>query len=530
MHSQSLKIRRLVEEKMELQRKSKDGGGSSPSLTRSESLGSIESEEGDPAERLTHLLQRTDTSINTIFAQEELHDDFYTRWRTKDSMLTEFLARPSVLASLVDSLVLFGEYDRRDRIDESGELLPVPAIPFTASEILTSSVPVIEDSVTRPDGLKKLFALLDRPPPLPSSPVADLWYKVMAHLLARKSKELSLYIKQNDVLVRVVNHIDTECVFNLLLTMLNTEATLESEGEEYQWSHLQLIDAMAEKLDNCGITEASDIDWPHGFHSVALDHISEFLCEILLKYPYSSPLVMQMQERVFVKRLIRNCFVVYDLPLLDEHHLKGPSHCLTVLNNLLSLVVNPDTYTSAPLPPVLAEFFDDKDPFRSPLISISNILKDYLLHSKTQRIGDYRLKLLATGIGLGKSNYFWIDYAMMTTGLIEVILNFYFALPLNNVVHHMIGDFLQSVFQSNMSRAEFCLVLLKDFKLAERLVEVPAGNKMLLGPTTQIISAIQRAAVSSNAIASFLTLVEGWSQLVQSTNDAIEQMQQWRMQ
>ncbi len=50
----------------------------------------------------------------------------------------------------------------------------------------------------------------------------------MAHLLARKSKELSLYIKQHDVLSKVVNHIDTECVFNLLLTMLNTEATLES--------------------------------------------------------------------------------------------------------------------------------------------------------------------------------------------------------------------------------------------------------------------------------------------------------------
>jgi hypothetical protein len=47
MHSQSLKIRRLVEEKMEMQRKGKDGGGSSPGLTRSESLGSIESEDGD---------------------------------------------------------------------------------------------------------------------------------------------------------------------------------------------------------------------------------------------------------------------------------------------------------------------------------------------------------------------------------------------------------------------------------------------------------------------------------------------------
>lgn len=132
----------------------------------------------DPAERLTTLLQRADSSITAIFAQEELHDDFYTRWRTKDSLLTEYLARPSVLASLIDSLVLFGEYDRRDRIDESGELLPVPAIPFTASEILTSNVAVIEDSVTKNESLKKLFALLDRPPPLPSSPVADLWYKV----------------------------------------------------------------------------------------------------------------------------------------------------------------------------------------------------------------------------------------------------------------------------------------------------------------------------------------------------------------
>lgn len=45
MHSQSLKIRRLVEEKMSLQR-GKDGGAVSPSLVRSESTGSIESEDG----------------------------------------------------------------------------------------------------------------------------------------------------------------------------------------------------------------------------------------------------------------------------------------------------------------------------------------------------------------------------------------------------------------------------------------------------------------------------------------------------
>jgi hypothetical protein len=157
-----------------------------------------------------------------------LHDEFYTRWRTKDAVLVEYLARPSVLATLIDALVLFGEFDRRDRLDDNGELLPVPPVPFTASEILTSGVSAIEDSVSKSESLKKLFALLDRPAPLPSSPVADLWYKVMAHLLARKSREVSLYIKQNDVLVRVVNHIDTECVFNLLLTMLNTEATLES--------------------------------------------------------------------------------------------------------------------------------------------------------------------------------------------------------------------------------------------------------------------------------------------------------------
>jgi len=179
---------------------------------------------------------------------------------------------------------------------------------------------------------------------------------------------------------------------------------------------------------------------------------------------------------------------------------------------------------------VLSEFFDEKDPFRSPLGSITTLLKDYLLHSKTQRIGDYRLKLLATGLGLGKSNYFWIDYALVTSGLFEVIINFYFALPLNNVVHHMIGEFLQSVFQSPSARVDFCLVVLKDLRLAERLLEVPASNRLLVGPTTQIISAIHRAAVSSPTISSYLAEVDGWSQLVQSTTDAIEQMQHWRMQ
>ncbi len=127
--------------------------------------------ETDPAERLTHLLQQQDSSINTIFAQEDLHDEFYTRWRTKDALLLDYLARPSVLGTLVDSLVLFGEFDRRERMDDNGELVPVPAVPFTASEMLTCSVPIIEDTVCQPEQLKRLFALLDRPPPLPSSPV-----------------------------------------------------------------------------------------------------------------------------------------------------------------------------------------------------------------------------------------------------------------------------------------------------------------------------------------------------------------------
>ena len=67
MHSQSLKIRRLVEEKMELQRKGKDGGGSSPGLTRSESLGSIESEEGGIHFFLSSFLTFSPSSSSLAF-------------------------------------------------------------------------------------------------------------------------------------------------------------------------------------------------------------------------------------------------------------------------------------------------------------------------------------------------------------------------------------------------------------------------------------------------------------------------------
>lgn len=87
---------------------------------------------------------------------------------------------------------------------------------------------------------------------------------------------------------------------------------------------------------------------------------------------------------------------------------------------------------------MLAEFFDEKDPFRNPLASISIILKDFLLHShpqqnihknvldmriKSHRIGDYRLKLLSAVIALGKASYFWIDYALVSSGLLEILVN-----------------------------------------------------------------------------------------------------------
>lgn len=603
MYEQGNKIRRLMEENKELKKKgtvggSKDNeafgsggsGGENENYTLQNRSDDNELMEGsDPedtdttaaaldkeigsfksaGERITSILKLKSSTLDHLFGQEELHEELANLYGARDPHLTAFLSRPPIVSSLVDAIVSIQNYDPDDK--------EIPALPFTASEILTSGITPLTDMVCQTPMLQRLFSLLDNPPPLPaSSPVASLWYKVMAHYLQTKSMELSLFIKESNILSKVVNHINSECVLNLLLTMLNTEAKLESYGDEFQWSHLHLIDYLASKLDACAVAEATLPDWPNTLHyTMALDNISEFLCEILTKYPFSSPLVLQMQEIPFVRRLVRNCLSLYGAPHdtgLYATRLRGPVHCLQILVHLLALGVNGGGYMDTDLPPVITELLNDPsitsnansannnnnnnnntannnnndnnsnnktntnnaNPFTisppklpGPINTISAILKSFVQDinrigdKKKILLGEYRMRILSVAVGLARTGYFIVDQYLLDAEILQSVIHIFFSLHWNNMLHTLVSEFIVSLLppQSPSSRSDFCMSVLQDMKFVEKMLNLhlnksttPSG---LMGHIATMAIAIQRASNIYPPLQTYLSTLPEWSDFAQ---------------
>jgi len=327
-------------------------------------------------------------------------------------------------------------------------------------------------------------------------------------------------------------------VLNLLLTMLNTEAKLESYGDEFQWSHLHLIDYLASKLDACAVAEATLPDWPNTLHyTMALDNISEFLCEILTKYPFSSPLVLQMQEIPFVRRLVRNCLSLYGAPHdtgLYATRLRGPVHCLQILVHLLALGVNGGGYMDTDLPPVILELLNDpsltyatpptpSSPSNStsnnnnnnnnsnnnnnntnnkvnksngitftisppkmpgPVLTIAAVLKSFIQDinriedKKKILLGEYRMRILSVAVGLARTGYFYVDQQLLEAEIIQSVIHIFFSLQWNNMLHTLVSDFIVSLLppQSPTTRSDFCMGVLQDMKFIEKMLNQYKSN------------------------------------------------------
>ena len=99
---------------------------------------------------------------------------------------------------------------------------------------------------------------------------------------------MNFILEKKEVLAYIVDHIGTESIGSLLLTMLDCEVNLETLGVNLRWS-LELVPLFSQKIQN-SISVCND----------DLSGIGDFLDSLVRKYP-NSIILTHFQSPVFVK-------------------------------------------------------------------------------------------------------------------------------------------------------------------------------------------------------------------------------------
>eukprot|EP01113_Clastostelium_recurvatum_P015684 TRINITY_DN1879_c0_g1_i2.p1 TRINITY_DN1879_c0_g1~~TRINITY_DN1879_c0_g1_i2.p1 ORF type:complete len:786 (-),score=162.15 TRINITY_DN1879_c0_g1_i2:93-2450(-) len=496
-----------------------------------------------PGDKLEYLVGQPGTTVAQLFGDSVLHEDLAGTFRD-EPMLSFFVNK------LDEMIVLLTKDDHTD--EQARE-----SWAYSVSEMLTGGAGPITDGLVQVPSLTKLFSYLDKAPPLqpgtgthhtivPTPPYRspNLWYKVVSFLFHSRPMEVSLFLKdRREQVDKLVNHVGSEIALNLLLVALNVEAKLEQYGDEFQWSHLHLIPSITHKMDvtatkvnasfaaspytieeesqELGLdTTKLESDRHTLLHDIsALDNIAEFLGEIITKYPGSSPLVIQLQEEPFVRRLVKHAF----------HSYAGPSHCLSIINHLLQITpgqatpavlpsgatllsAEPDPSAAAlqlniapatsaealDFPPIIAEILqepplEEDDPFlptyrptvHKPLQIMADLLKMERLVLPSQDedapsptpagrpppLGMYRVKLVECASWMLRTGYFWVWDELISYGIVDMWTSLFFQYPQNTILQNHVSSTIAALLPPQFPFPDLTILLLKDAGLIKKIAD-----------------------------------------------------------
>ncbi|CAM0137266.1 sporulation-induced protein [Umbelopsis sp. WA50703] len=206
------------------------------------------------------ILDKEDVDLQEILNEGDVIQEV----KTHNQRLIDFLCQREKLAQLL-SYVTAESLDREQW-----------SYPLIASEILSSDIPQILDSllIDHVELLKDLWDFLDKPSmkaetSMPSDLAAN-FAKVNCSLLAKRSEAMLAFVQSlPNVFQKIVNHLETPAITDLLLTLIRMEEVLPEDNSSIEWLNEQgLLDKLISKLDPN--LDADD-------HSIAQQVISEII-------------------------------------------------------------------------------------------------------------------------------------------------------------------------------------------------------------------------------------------------------------
>ncbi|KAK5821059.1 SIT4 phosphatase-associated protein-domain-containing protein [Linnemannia elongata] len=279
---------------------------------------------------IDHLLESGNVSLEELLEQ----DDLIQECKAQNPRLIEYLREPSVLQQLL-SYITSDDLEDRARFK----------YPFIACEVIACEVwGIFESALTHSDMLVKFWEFLDRPPPL--NPVqASYFAKVIGVFLMKKTNEMLSFIRsQPKVVPKLLLHMSTSAIMDLLLKIISMEESPEGKGTVQWLSEEGLMPWLVNRLDP---------NFDEEVHSIA----SQVLLDIIAISQSSHPeqpsigtnvLIEELKSEVIVGQLV-SFMLDRDAPYSSSTLING----VTIFIELIRR--NNSDYDVEPLPPNAAE-------------------------------------------------------------------------------------------------------------------------------------------------------------------------------
>ncbi|KAF9572844.1 hypothetical protein EC968_009409 [Mortierella alpina] len=275
---------------------------------------------------IDHLLESGNVSLEELLEQ----DDLIQECKAQNPRLIEYLREPAVLQQLL-GYIISDDLEDRARFK----------YPFIACEVIACEVwGIFESALSNIDMLVKFWEFLDRPAPL--NPVqASYFAKVIGVFLMKKTGDMLQFIKaQPDVVSKLLLHISTSSVMDLLLKIISMEESPEGRGTVQWLSEQGLMPWLVNRLDPNNDAE---------IHSVA----SQVLLDIIAISQSSHPEQPSIGTNVLIDELKSEAIVTKLVSFMLNR--TAPHSTSTLINGVTIFIElirrNNSDYDIEPLPP-----------------------------------------------------------------------------------------------------------------------------------------------------------------------------------
>ncbi|PKC10964.1 SAPS-domain-containing protein [Rhizophagus irregularis] len=181
------------------------------------------------------LLDKEDLTLEELLDE----DDLLQECKAHNNKLIEYLREPVRLSQLLN-------YITRDDLDDKQRF----KYPYVACEVLSCEIwAICEAVIDNVDLLNSFWQLLDRPPPL--NPLqASYFTKVNVVFMQKKMSEMVKFIQSiPNVIKKMLTHMDTSAIMDLLLKLISVEEYPEGAGV-IDWLNSEgLIEELISRLD-----------------------------------------------------------------------------------------------------------------------------------------------------------------------------------------------------------------------------------------------------------------------------------------
>lgn len=466
------------------------------------------------------LLDKEDVTLKDILSEE----DVLQECKAQNKKLVDFLVRPEHFGELVNLVITepSSETDERMRYK----------FPNIACELITSDVNQITETLAGDTPLlTKMVNYLDNDSPL--NPLqASFFSKVMGLLITRKSELTLSFLKSRENFIsRVLHHLDTSAIMDLLLRLITSMESQECKNACVVWlSEQQVIQKLVQLLDQ---TQSSET------HSNA----AQSLCDIIR---ISREQLMQFQEQSIPDSLLLTIESeeVVSMLLDQMFNAEGVESILTnglyILQTLLefrktSAEGQPESLTPQEVEKMVQGVSNT-------LKAIVPRLKDFhkLLHEPPkqhylpmpttlgildQPLGNTRLQTVRLIAFLLATNRPPVNEELARLGTLNTILNLYFEYMWNNFLHTQVEQCISAIVQTDSADNEHILVvqLITECKLLERIVDAFDKNQQQqakagghrqghMGHLTKIANSIVNNKVSRQNSQKIDELIKGLSE------------------